>query len=181
MRTSPIPQVLGVTMLLGCAMRAPPPMQPLPAGDRGPAAPAVPTTTCVVVWIEDGDTIECRRIGLVRFIGMDTPELDQVPFGDQARRAVETWIHVGDTVALEPDGTPRDRYGRTLAYVWADSLMVNWLLVRHGWAVTLTFRDNVRYVDAFRDAADLARAEARGLWGVDGFRCPPVEHRMRRC
>jgi len=40
----------------------------------------------------DGDTIECSRVGRIRLIGMDTPELSQAPFGARAADALEALI-----------------------------------------------------------------------------------------
>ena len=43
--------------------------------DSGPRNPVRETSSCRVVRIVDGDTIECARAGRVRLIGIDTPEL----------------------------------------------------------------------------------------------------------
>jgi hypothetical protein len=59
------------------------------------------------------------------------------------------------TMVLECDVERRDRYGRMLAYVWVDGQMVNWALVRQGWAVVLTYPPNVKYVDWFTEAQGL--------------------------
>jgi micrococcal nuclease len=87
----------------------------------------------------------------------------------------------GSTVDLEPDVTPRDQYRRVLAYLWLDGRMLNWEMVRQGWAVPIVFPPNVQYVAALRAARDLARRERRGLWSVDGFRCEPAAHRAAKC
>ena len=42
-------------------------------------------------------------------------------------------LPVGSRGRLELDVEQRDRYDRVLAYVWLDSLLVNWWLVRDGW------------------------------------------------
>jgi micrococcal nuclease len=85
------------------------------------------------------------------------------------------------TVALERDVEVRDRYDRMLAYVWADGHMVNWALVRQGWAVVLTYPPNVQYVDWFTDAQRRAREESVGLWGIGGFDSLPRDRRRGRC
>ena len=72
----------------------------------------------------------------------------------------------GQPVRLRVGAEPRDRYGRLLAYVYRrrDGLFVNAVLVRDGYATTLTIPPN----DA--QAAQLARLErsarraGRGLW-----------------
>lgn len=146
-----------------------------------PARPARETTPCVVTRITDGDSIECGGIGRVRLIGMDTPELDQGRLGTLATQALARRLAVGDTVALEPDIELRDRYGRLLAYVWAGGTLVNWVMVREGWAVVLTYPPNVQYVDWLAAAQRAARDEGAGLWAIDGFRCRPRDHRAGRC
>jgi micrococcal nuclease len=131
--------------------------------------------------IVDGDTFECSSVGRVRPIGMDTPELSQAPYGGMAAQALRSLIPVGSQVELELDVEPRDRYDRLLAYVWADGVMVNWLLIRLGWAVLLTYSPNVQYVDWFTEAQRLARQEGVGLWAIDAFECLPRDRRQGRC
>lgn len=143
------------------------------ADPDGPAAPQVATTDCEVTRIVDGDTIECHPGVRVRLIGMDTPEMNQAPFGRQARDTLATLIPVGTTVQLELDVGRKDRYDRVLAYVWREGVLVNWWLVRNGWARTLTVPPNVRYVDPLIEAQRTARSEGRGLWGTGTFTCGP--------
>jgi micrococcal nuclease len=147
----------------------------------GPSTPRRATTACKVLRITDGDGIVCDRIGRVRLIGIDTPELDQRPHGPRAASALASLVQVGTDVKLEPDVEARDRYGRLLAYVWVGNAMINWRMVRDGWAVLLTYPPNVQYVEAFAQAERRAREEGRGLWGTDGFACLPRDHRARRC
>jgi len=128
----------------------------------------------------DGDTIECQGAGNVRFIGMDTPERSQDPYGRQATEALSAML-AGAEVTLEFDVERRDSYDRLLAYVWADSAMVNLALVREGWAVVLTYPPNVQYVDWFTQAQVEARGEGAGLWGSGGFDCLPRDRRRGRC
>lgn len=149
--------------------------------DTGPAAPVRTTTECVITRIIDGDTVDCQPGGRVRLIGMDTPEQGQRPYFEQATEAVAALIPRGSTVQLELDVEPRDRYGRILAYLWKDDQLVNWIMVREGWAVLLTYPPNVQYVDWFSRAQSLAREEQRGLWATGGFDCLPADRRARRC
>lgn len=162
-----------------------PPASPLGAmaavTDSGPPSPRRQTIACTVTRITDGDGIVCDRIGRVRLIGIDTPEMDQRPFGTQAAEALGRMVRVGSVVHLEPDVEARDRYRRVLAYVWVGRTMVNWRMVRDGWAVLLTYPPNVQYVDALTDAERRARDEKKGLWGTGGFDCTPADHRRKRC
>jgi len=146
-----------------------------------PTKPTGPFSTCELVRIVDGDTIECRGLGSVRLIGVDSPEGDQEPFGTAASAGLASLAPVGTTLQLEQDMEARDRYNRFLAYAWIGESMLNWLLVRQGWAVTLRFPPNTRYADRFDAAEQAASTERRGLWSVDGFRCRPVDKRRGAC
>jgi Staphylococcal nuclease homologue len=85
-------------------------------------------------------------------------------YGKAASRFT-TLLLEGRNVQLEFDVERLDRYGRTLAYVWAGNTMVNLTLVREGYAQVSTFPPNVRYVDEFIEAQRDARRRERGLWG----------------
>jgi len=125
--------------------------------------------------------VHCRGIGSVRLIGIDSPEMDQGPFGGQAAQALAQLAALGDTLRLERDVDERDRNGRTLGYLWKGGVLLNWRMVRDGWAVLLTYPPNVQYVEALTAAQRQAREERRGLWAVDGFACAPVDRRRRSC
>ena len=150
--------------------------------DSAPPPPSDSTTKpCIVSYIHDGDTIECRGLGRIRLIGIDTPENDQGPFGTAATAAMAALLPIGSALKLEFDAERRDRYERLLAYLWQDGVMVNWLLVRGGWARTLPYATTPRYAEWFDEAERRARAEGRGLWAVRGLDCHPRDHRRQQC
>lgn len=150
-------------------------------GGSPPAGPVREARSCVVARIVDGDTFTCRDGTRVRPIGIDAPEVSQRPFGRQARAALAELLPVGTEVRLERDVQLVDRYGRLLAYVWRDTLLVNWAMLRDGWAVLYTIPPNVQYVDEFTEAQAAAREQRWGLWAVDAFDCLPQDHRRGRC
>ena len=130
-------------------------------------APEVATVERVV----DGDTIVLAGGRRVRYIGVDTPESVKpgTPvecFGKAARRANARLIE-HERVRLRYDAERRDRYGRTLAYVYRDrdGLFVNAELLRRGYASTLTIPPNVAHAVEFRRLVRRAREAGRGLWG----------------
>jgi micrococcal nuclease len=146
-----------------------------------PRGPIRETRECVVARIVDGDTFTCRDGVRVRPIGLDAPELSQRPFGQAAQAALARMIPIGTRVRLERDVELLDRYERFLAYVWRDSVLVNWAMLRDGWAVLLTIPPNVQYVDDLREAQRLARESGAGLWAQQGFECLPADRRRGRC
>ncbi len=114
-------------------------------------------------------------------IGMDAPERSQGPFGAEATAALRRLLPAGSQVLLERDVEPTDRYGRRLAYVWRGGSLLNWQMVRGGWAVLLTIPPNVRYSEALLEAQRRARESKAGLWAEGGFDCPPSDRRRGKC
>ena len=141
------------------------------AGCRPDARPE----TAVVSRVVDGDTVELSGGRLVRYIGIDTPEVrrrrggewvvDPEPFGMAARDANAALVQ-GKRVFLEYDVEERDKYGRLLAYVYVDGEMVNATLMRDGYAQPLTIPPNVKHAGEFRRLAAEARQASRGLWAA---------------
>ena len=137
--------------------------------------------SCVVGTVSDGDSFRCEDGRRVRLIGIDSPESQQRPYGDQARQALLDLLMAGAAVRLETDAAPTDRYGRVLAYAWIGPLLVNEAMVRNGWAVLYTVPPNVKYVERLTRAQNEARAHGSGLWSQRGFECLPSDFRLNRC
>ena len=156
----------------------------------------------MVTRVIDGDTYELSDGRTVRLIGIDTPEKhpsgklrrDATRSGRDARaiqvlgraasRHAEQLVR-GKRVELEfdPSNTSsghRDRYGRTLAYVWVIEngrrvFQVNRRLVADGYAYAYTSYP-FRYADEFRRLQAEARMRKRGLWG-EGLIAPATGRR----
>ena len=153
------------------------------------AAAAAPAERAIVERVVDGDTLTVRVSGRregVRLIGVDTPESSpndraqrvskkyhkdmalMLAQGKRAAAFTESLAHAGDALKLEFDVQQRDAYGRLLAYVYlADGRMLNELLVKEGFAYSMTVPPNVRYSGRFRGLMNAAREQRRGLW-ADG-------------
>jgi micrococcal nuclease len=138
-------------------------------------------SSCVVSRIVDGDTFYCEDGTKVRPIGFDAPERAQGDAADSATATLRRWVAPGDTVALERDVSLTDRYGRRLAWVWRGDTLVNERMVASGWALLYTVPPDVRHVEALQAAERAARAQRAGLWGMEGFDCPPSDYRRHRC
>jgi micrococcal nuclease len=106
----------------------------------------------------------------VRYIGVDTPESVKpgtpVQCFAKAASAANQRLVQGREVRLVRDAEARDRYGRTLAYVYrsSDGLFVNAELVRRGYAKPMTIPPNVAHARELRRLASAARRDGRGLW-----------------
>jgi len=130
-----------------------------------------------VVRVVDGDTIDVDSGATVRYIGIDTPETRRrtssgwIPTGDidgeEAKKANEELV-LGKKARLEYDAQKKDKYGRTLAYVFIRDgdreIFVQRELLRRGLAFLYTLPPNVRYVDVFLAAQQEARKDRAGIW-----------------
>jgi micrococcal nuclease len=117
-----------------------------------------------VTQVFDGDTVVAGPDhATVRLIGLNAPERDQ-PYYAEARDHLKALLSEHE-VRLDHDVEARDRYGRTLAYLYRDDgMLVNLEMVRDGFAQALTVPPNVAHADAFRAAEAQARDAGRGLW-----------------
>jgi micrococcal nuclease len=120
-----------------------------------------------VVRVVDGDTVELTKLGSVRLIGVDTPEVygGVECYGKAASAYTKRVLAPGTRVEYRLGVEERDRYGRALVYLWlADGTFFNEQLVRRGYATPLTIPPNVDFEERFRAAARDAREAGRGLW-----------------
>lgn len=117
----------------------------------------------------DGDTIVIASGEHVRYIGIDTPELN--PEEPYAREALTENRHLveGKLVRLEKDVSDKDRYGRLLRYVYVDGLMVNAELVRLGLARATAYPPDTKYQQLLKDSEGTAKRERRGIWSAAGI------------
>jgi len=138
-----------------------------PAQEQRESEPEPGGRLCVRV--VDGDTIVLDGGERVRYIGIDTPETKHpskpVQWMGREASAANRRLVEGRRVRLEYDVERKDRYGRTLAYVWVGHVMVNERLVRAGYAKVSTYPPNVKHTDRFLRAQRKAKEAGRGLWG----------------
>ncbi len=126
--------------------------------------PAPVSTGDRVTRVIDGDTIVLASGEHLRYIGMNTPELDPLqPFAKEATEANRKLVE-GRTVRVEKDVSETDRYGRLLRYVWVDNTMVNLELVRQGLAESKAYPPDVRYQALLEAAEAEAKLAGRGMW-----------------
>jgi micrococcal nuclease len=152
-----------VLLVVGCAEKR----------SNESAAPHSGGVQAVVTRVVDGDTIEVSLDGRredVRYIGVDTPESVKpgTPVQCYGRRASEFNHRLveGRRVALRFDHERRDDYGRLLAYAYLGHRMVNAMLLRRGYARTLTIAPNTTHAGRFARLELRAGRAGRGLWGA---------------
>jgi micrococcal nuclease len=131
----------------------------------------VPETQITVTRVIDGDTIEVDIGGTiyrVRYIGIDTPELDDerpefCALAQEATRLNRQLVE-GETVRLEKDISETDKYGRLLRYVYVGDTFVNAELVRQGLAWAKAYEPDTEYQDILDEAEAEAKRDKIGIW-----------------
>ena len=124
---------------------------------------AQPPATCKVVYVLDGDTINCEGGVTVRLLLIDVP--DEGDFGEQARAYVIGLVPKGSELRLVYDEKPRTNDGRWQAYVFlADGSFLNRLLVEKGFAYVAFSEANRERLQELRKAEQGARGQKMGLW-----------------
>ena len=121
----------------------------------------------------DGDTIELKNGITVRYIGIDTPEIDEA-FGAEATAANRTLVE-GKLIRLEYDTNKQEKYGRALAYAYVGDTFVNCELLRLGYAEINTYKQSLKYLDSLIECQWEALSNKRGLWAI-----LPIMPRKRR-
>ncbi len=112
------------------------------------------------VSVTDGDTIKVMRQGKaerIRLYGIDCPEKKQ-PFGTKAKQFASDLVYK-KIVEIKP--IERDRYGRTIAWVYVGGKCLNKELLKAGLAW------HYKQYSKDRDLAELeteARQKKIGLW-----------------
>lgn len=145
-----------------------------------PKAPATATPkgaelVCTVKSVYDGDTLTARCPDgevKVRVFGIDSPEMGQQPWGVLSRDMLRGLARRGDSIRLRV--MDQDRYGRTVAQVFAGERDAGLEMVRQGRAVVYE-----QYNDspAYQQAQSEARQARRGIWEKSGGQQDPAAWR----
>lgn len=129
------------------------------------------TLTAKVDSAVDGDTLRLADGRLVRYIGIDAPEIDHRshsadPFGLDAYQLSASYVNQ-KTVVLEFDHEHKDHYGRLLAYVFSrDGVLINQALLEQGLANVLYTPPNLKYFKILLDTQQNAIKQKVGIWSV---------------
>ena len=133
------------------------------------AANATESEWMQVKWVADGDTIILNDGRHVRYIGIDTPEIDHQkqhsePMAEFARSTNQQLVQ-GWRLRMVYDEEPTDRYGRTLAYVYrSDGLFVNAELIKRGCAHVLYQWPNTSKAQLLLSYQHEAMKTGLGIW-----------------
>ncbi|WP_448563428.1 thermonuclease family protein [Trichothermofontia sp.] len=149
--------------------------------------PKPPQGTIVQVRrVVSGQAIEVLGLGdqatvaqTVRLIGLDAPDLEQTPWGPDAKAYLEKLINQ-QPILVEFDVQPQDTYQRWLAYLWQGNQLLNEALLKAGYGLAVTRAPNLKYRDRLNHAQSYARVMGHGIWDPrNPLRQTPAEFRRQ--
>lgn len=129
--------------------------------------------------VYDGDTVVLEDGRKIRFLGINTPEVqhrDKLADagGDEAKRWLTDKLN-NTKVRLEISAEKTDKYGRTLAHLFTEKKdHINLQLVAAGLAAVSIYPPNLLYVDQLLKAQDQAELAKLGIWGRSEYALLPV-------
>jgi micrococcal nuclease len=120
--------------------------------------------------VYDGDTVVLEDGRKIRFLGINTPEIQHRDKpadagGDEAKRWLIDKLK-NTRVRLEVGAEKTDKYGRTLAHLFTEKKEhINLQLVAAGLAAVSIYPLELHYVNELVKAQDQAEQAKLGIWG----------------
>lgn len=128
-----------------------------------------------VAYIYDGDTIRLRDRRVIRFIGINAPELahnkqQEQPLAEAAKRALVRLIPVGSRVGLRYDKEFLGPHRRVLAHVFDNAgHNISAVLLQQGYAFAIAIPPNLWQSSCYFRQEGSARTRHKGIWGVSFY------------
>ena len=128
-----------------------------------------------VLKVSDGDTINIQKVENGKFVGemlrirmygMDSPEKTQ-DYGSESRQALEKFV-TGKNLSVEVKN--KDRYGRTVAIIYANGKNVNEEMVKTGNA--WWYQEYAKNDTQFEKYQENAKQKKLGLFSRKGYTEP---------
>jgi len=120
----------------------------------------------------DGDTLRLEDGRVVRFIGINAPELAydggaSQPLAMQAKQSLQRLLPAGSRVGLRFDRERRDRHHRLLGHVFDERKQnISAILLRRGEAFAVAVAPNLWRSGCYFRQEAIARAHDGGIWGL---------------
>ncbi len=125
----------------------------------------------------DGDTAKFKTsegVFTTRFLAIDTPETvhptkEVEAFGKEASEFTCRMLTNAKRIVLEYDANSEkyDKYGRLLAWVYADGVFLQQSLIEKGYAEVAYLYGDYKYTSLLKDIQVLAQTNKVGKWAVD--------------
>lgn len=119
----------------------------------------------------DGDTAHLMVKGkdtTVRFLAIDTPEYtkEKEPYGKEASAYVCDLLTNAKKIEIEYDdgSTKEDKYGRLLAWVYVDGLLIQDAIIKEGLGEVAYLYGDYAYTKQLQASEKIAKKEKRNMW-----------------
>ncbi|WP_111980348.1 thermonuclease family protein [Algibacillus agarilyticus] len=129
----------------------------------------------------DGDTVRLKDGNLIRFIGIDTPEINHKnlpksePFALSAKDYLQKLIGPSNIIQLRYDKELLDVYNRMLAHAYTDKgVNIQAALLEQGYATHQVYGANDKFWPCYRQHENIARNHQRHIWGHKKWQPTPV-------
>lgn len=143
--------------------------------ERKPEVTTVANANIVVAEVYDGDTFRMSDGRKVRIAGIDTPETGE-KYHDEAKAYLSGLI-INKEPKIKPIAKSQDRYGRTLAEVYIDTINIGPALIRQGYARLYLFGDDSYLKEKYLPFLKEAINTKKGIWGLPSPK--PEEYYIR--
>lgn len=108
----------------------------------------------------DGDTAIFKVNGkseTFRFLSINTPELNEQK-GEEAKDYVDTILKNSKNIFIEYDyKAKKDKYGRSLGWIWVDEVLLQEELVINGYAEVAYLYDDYKYNDLLQGLEEASK------------------------
>jgi len=130
--------------------------------------------------VYDGDTIILENGERIRFLGINTPEIEsRYRDGQTGGQIAKKWLEdkiKDQSVFLEYDSEKRDKYDRLLAHVFTiEGEHLNLSLLQNGLATLSIIPPNLRYSAMLQQAEQDAQQQDLGLWAMADYQAYSID------
>lgn len=125
----------------------------------------------------DGDTAKFfinNEEKTVRFLAINTPEVESnlkksEPYGKEASDFTCKSLKKAKKITLEYDSNSEkeDKYGRILAFVYVDDILLESKLIENGYAKVDYIYGDYAHVDKLKEIEKIAQDKKIGIWSLD--------------
>jgi micrococcal nuclease len=132
--------------------------------------------TVTVSQVIDGDTVRLSDRRLLRFMSINTPEIDHKhhtaePLAEAARKALDELIGPSRRLQVQFGRERLDRHGRLLAHVYtAAGVNIQQRLLQQGMGFWIVVPPNVALMSCYDAAEQQAQTARRGVWSLDYYK-----------
>lgn len=128
------------------------------ADDLTTTGNSIKTITAVVERVVDGDTVVLDNGEKIRFLGINTPEK-----GEFYKQEAMDFTSQVENKTVKVEILEKDKYGRSLGYIFYNGKLLNEELLRNGFASIFIYTDD-KYSNRLRKAEKEARDSEIGIW-----------------